>query len=107
MFRRLLHGTLYISFQGLLPADGILRGAKFTLHPTLAFSYIGSVTAWHSTSGHEPGFAAWNKEWNYTTFIKGAVYIAWAAIVLLRFQNVSCRSVLVGFAELTSVFGSV
>ena len=28
-------------------------------------------------------------------------------IVLLRFQNVSCRSVSVGFAEKTSVFGSV
>jgi len=28
-------------------------------------------------------------------------------IVLLRFQNVSCRSVLVGFAEKTSVFGLV
>jgi len=27
-------------------------------------------------------------------------------IVLLRFQNVSCRSVSVGFAEKTSVFGS-
>jgi len=73
-------GTLYISFQGLLPADGILRGAKFTLHPTLAFSYIGSVTARHSTSGHEPSFAAWNKEWNYATLVKGAIYIAWAAI---------------------------
>jgi len=28
-------------------------------------------------------------------------------IVLLRFLNVSCRSVTVGFAEKTSVFGSV
>jgi len=28
-------------------------------------------------------------------------------LVLLRFQNVSCRSVSVGFAEKTSVFGSV
>jgi len=28
-------------------------------------------------------------------------------VVLLRFQNVSCRSVLVGFAEKTLVFGSV
>jgi len=29
----------------------------------------------------------------------------WSALVLLRFQNVSYRSVLVGFAEKTSVFG--
>jgi len=28
-------------------------------------------------------------------------------LVLLRFQNVSCRSVSVGFSEKTSVFGSV
>jgi len=28
-------------------------------------------------------------------------------LVLLRFQNVSCRSVSVGFAEKTPVFGSV
>jgi len=46
-------GTLYIHFWGcwsLLPRIGILPGAKFTLRPTLAFSYIGSVTARHSSS---------------------------------------------------------
>jgi len=30
------------TISGLLPPDGILPGAKFTLRPTLAFSYIGS-----------------------------------------------------------------
>jgi len=47
-------GTLYILFFGggrLLPPDGILSGAKVTLCPSLAFSYIGSVTARHSSSG--------------------------------------------------------
>jgi len=34
-----------------LPPDGILPGAKFTLRPSLAFSYIGSVTARNSSSG--------------------------------------------------------
>jgi len=53
----------------------ILPGAKFTLRPTLAFSYIGSVTARHSTSEREPSFAAWYKEWNYGTFAEGATYI--------------------------------
>jgi len=43
--------TLYIHFRGLLPPDGILPGAKFTLRPSLAFSYIGSVTARHFSSG--------------------------------------------------------
>jgi len=52
-------GTLRIHFRGFLPRYGILLGAKFTLHPpSLAFSYFGSVTARHSSSGREPNFAA-------------------------------------------------
>jgi len=35
--------TLYIHFRRLLPPDGILSGAKFTLRLSLAFSYIGST----------------------------------------------------------------
>jgi len=58
-----------------IAVDGIWPGAKFTLRPTLAFSYIGSVTAWHSSSGREPSFAAWYKEWNYTAFAEGTTYI--------------------------------
>ena len=42
-------GTLYIQFRGLLPPDGILPGAKFTLHPSLAFSYIGRIIAWSAS----------------------------------------------------------
>jgi len=49
--------------------------AKFTLRPSLAFSYISSVTARHSSSGPQPNFAAWYKEWNYGTFVEGATYI--------------------------------
>jgi len=45
----LVHYT-YIHFWGLLPSNGILPHAKFTLPPSLAFSYIGSVTARHSSS---------------------------------------------------------
>jgi len=41
-----------------------LSGGKITLRPGLAFSYIGSVTARHSSSGRQPNFAAWYKEWN-------------------------------------------
>ena len=48
-----------IHFLGLLPSDGILPGAKFTLHPSLAFSYIGSVAERHSSSGRQPDCAAW------------------------------------------------
>jgi len=67
--------TLYMHFRGLLPPDGILPGAKFTLRPSLAISYIGSVTARHCSSGRQTNFAAWYKEWNYTTFAEGATYI--------------------------------
>jgi len=34
-----LAGTLRIHLQGLLPPDGILPGAEFTLRLSLAFSY--------------------------------------------------------------------
>jgi len=46
-----------------LPPDGILPCVKFTLRPSFAF-YSASVTAQHSSSGHQPNFAAWYKEWN-------------------------------------------
>jgi len=41
----------YIYFSGMLLPKGILPAAKFTLHPSLALSYIGIVTARHSSSG--------------------------------------------------------
>jgi len=47
---------------GLLLPNGILPGAKFTFRLSLAFSYIGSVTARQSSSGREPNFVAWYKE---------------------------------------------
>jgi len=68
-------GTLYIHFQGLLPPDGILPGAKFTLRPNVAVCYIGSITARQSSNGRQPNFAVWCKEWNYGTFAEGATYI--------------------------------
>jgi len=61
-------GILYIHFGGALAPNGILPGAKFTLHPSLAFFCFDSVTARHFSSGHQPNFAAWYKEWNYWTF---------------------------------------
>jgi len=66
---------LYIHFQGLLSADGILPRAKFVLRLSLAFSYIGSDIARHCSSRLQPNFAAWYKEWNYGTFAEGATYI--------------------------------
>jgi len=48
---------------------------KFTLRPSLAFFYIGSFTARHSSSGRQPKFAACYKELNYGTFAQDAIYI--------------------------------
>jgi len=59
MFGRLLGLYTIYTFWGLLPSNGILPDAKFTLCPSLAFSCIGSVTAQHSSSGRQPNFAAW------------------------------------------------
>ena len=59
------------TFLAALAPNGILPGAKFTLRPSFAFSYIGSVTARQLSSGRQPNFAAWYKEWNYRTFATG------------------------------------
>ena len=67
-------GTLYMHF-GALALTEILPAAKFTLRPSLAFSYIDRVTARHSTSGSQPIFVAVYQEWNYGTFADGATYI--------------------------------
>ena len=65
---------IYI-FGAFAPPDGIFPRAKFTLRPSLAFSYIGGVSAWHSTSWPQPNFAVWYKELNYGTFADGSTYI--------------------------------
>jgi len=47
-----------IHFLGLLPRNGILPRAKFTLRPSLALLYIGSITAQHLSNGRQPNFVA-------------------------------------------------
>ena len=59
MFGRLLAWYKIYTFWGLLPPNGILPAAKFTLRPSLAVSYIGSVTARHSSSGRQPNQTLW------------------------------------------------
>jgi len=71
---------IYI-FRGLLLPDESLSAANFTLRPSLAFSYIGSITARHSTSGRQTNFAAWYKKWNYGTFAEAPPIFCWAAIM--------------------------
>jgi len=59
---------------GAFAPHGVSPGANFTLLPSPAFFYIGSVTARHSSSRRHPKFAACFIEWNYGTFAKGASY---------------------------------
>jgi len=59
----LVHYICIFWFRVLLPSDRILPHTNFTLRPILAFSYIGSVTARHCSSGCQPNFAAWYEEW--------------------------------------------
>jgi len=54
MFGRLLGWYTIYTFLGLLPPNRILPAAKFTLRPSLALFYIGSVTGRHSSSGRQP-----------------------------------------------------
>jgi len=77
--------TIYIHFRGggLLLPGGILPGAKFTWRPSLAFSYIGSVTAWHSF--FEQRTAARQRATRNVitgTFAEGATYIWLGGITL-------------------------
>jgi len=46
------------AFFGAIAPNEILSGAEFTLRPSLALSYIGSITARHASSGRQPHFAA-------------------------------------------------
>jgi len=44
----------YIYIFWALGSNGILPGAKFTLGPSLAFSYMSRVTTQHASSGRQP-----------------------------------------------------
>ena len=49
MFGRVLGWYIIYTFFGALAPNRILLGAKFTLHPSLTFSYIGALL--YSTQG--------------------------------------------------------
>jgi len=61
MFERLLGCYTIYTFWGFLPRYRLLPGATFTLRLSIALSYIGSVTVWHSSSGRQPNFVALSK----------------------------------------------
>ena len=93
MFGHFLGWYTIYTFLGLLP------GAKFTLHPILALSYIISVTARHSSSGRQPNFAALSR---------CRLYLAgrpsrWA---LAHILVCICFPVLIGLSPAYSIRGS-
>jgi len=73
--------AVYI-FLGRLPPSGILPAAKFALHPSLAFSCLSSVTARHSSNGHQPNFVAWYKNGITELSQRATPIFGWAAITL-------------------------
>jgi len=93
VFDRLLGCYTIYTFWGLLSPDGILPGANFTLRSSLAFSYIGSITAQHSNSGRQPNFAAWYTRNGITELSHRAPPIystgrpsRWASVCILVFE---------------------
>jgi len=74
MFGRVLGWHTIYTLSGALASDAILPRAK-SFYVQVLSSYIGSVAGRHSSSGRQPNFAAWYKEWNYETFTDGATYI--------------------------------
>jgi len=75
MFGRLLLWYTVFTFWGLVPPDGISPRAKFTLRPSLAFSYIGNVTARHSSSGVSQILGRGIQGMELRTFAEGATCI--------------------------------
>jgi len=104
MFGRLLGWYIMYTFSAALAPYRILPGAKFTLRPSLALSCIGSVTARHSSSGRQPNFVAWYKEWNYGTLAESATYIRLAAITLVIGPHSSYYVVATGFFSSINIF---
>ena len=64
-------GLVHYIYIGIYIFGALAPKGIFTLCPSLAISYIGSVTARHCSSGHKPDFAAWYKEWNQGTSAEG------------------------------------
>ena len=77
MFGRLMGWYTIYTFSGTLVPWRSFARCNITVRPRLAFAckLIGRVTARQSSSGRQPKFVAWYKEWNYGTFAEGAIYI--------------------------------
>jgi len=70
------------TFGGSCPLTEFCQVQNSLCVPSLAFSYIGSLTARHSNRGRQPNFVAWYKECNYETFADALPIFGSAAITL-------------------------
>jgi len=61
--------TLYIHFRGLLSPREFCQGQNSLCGQVLRSHILATL---HSSSGRQPNFAAWYREWNYCTFTEGA-----------------------------------
>jgi len=72
---------MYTCSAALAP-DGISPRAKFTLRPSLAFSYIGSVTARHSCSGVSQSLRRGTRNGSTELSQRTPPMFGWAAMTL-------------------------
>jgi len=69
-------GTLYTSLGAFAPWWNFARcKIHFASKSCVLLYWLIGVTAWHSSSGHQPKFEACYKEWNCGTSADGATYI--------------------------------
>jgi len=101
------HHSVFTGRMPLLPPSQQCKALKRQLNLALVNFVLFFVFLLFCVSWYFLGYC-------YFMLSVPAQLIAWEdrprndlLLVLLRFQNVSCRSVSVGFAEKTSVYGSV
>jgi len=95
MFGRLLGWyTIYAFLR--FSHNGISPGAKFPLRPSLAFSYIGEVTARHSNSGHQVNSAAFTR-WRHlysagwpSCWVSAHILVIYVVLVVGRWFYIYC-----------------
>jgi len=83
MFGHLLGCCTIYTFSGLLPPNGILPSAKFTLRPSLAFSYIHLAALLHGTPAAGVGQS-------FTDAASAPPIFSWVAIKLGIGPHSSC-----------------
>jgi len=101
---RLAFASAATSLTGGLPNFVRCFAAPGLVHYVYIFAYIASVTAWHSSSGCQPNFVSWHKEWNYRTFAEAPRIFGWVAITLGQFLVMAALRSRCGHCTLVLLF---